>query len=163
MAGLGHMLIPGARKWDPPHPEHTDLFSGEGGVEARQAGAAGTHCLGPRWYHVHLGLADLQVLLGVCMLSFLTGHLVRRGHLLIQRSCWKALLNISSSCSAAEGTVCLAQVPENIPGSLFDASLADMTWVHSHHNHQIFCRVTLKVPQAPGGSGEPQRVGSVWA
>lgn len=83
---------------------HTDLFSGEGGVEARQAGAAG-----PWWYHLHLGLADLQVLLGVSMLSFLTWHLVRRGHLLIQRSCWKALLNISSNSSAA----CLAQVPHS--------------------------------------------------
>lgn len=79
------------------------------------------------------------------MLSFLTWHLVRRGHLLIQRSCWKALLNTSSSSSAAKGTVCLAQVPENIPGSLFDASLADVTWVH---DHQIFCRVTLQVPEA---------------
>ena len=71
------------------------------------------HCLGPRWYHLHLGLADLQVLLGVHMLSFLSWHLVRHGQLLIQRNCWKVLLNISSNSSAAEGTVCLAQVPHS--------------------------------------------------
>lgn len=28
MAILGHMLIPGAKQWGQPHPEHTDLFSG---------------------------------------------------------------------------------------------------------------------------------------
>lgn len=51
--------------------------------------------------------------------------------------------------------MCLAQVPENIPGSR-DASLADVTWVP---DHQIFCRVTLQVPEA---QENPQRAGW-WA
>lgn len=104
------------------------------GVEAEQAGVAGVYCLGPRWYPLHLcsGLACLWVLVDICMLSFLTWYLVRHGHLLIQRVCWKELLNVSSAPTLVllSGTVCLTQVPEHILRSPFNDFLADVTWAH---------------------------------